>query len=124
LTCDPGIRFIAPGGWLFFYFRFVQIEPLRSVQLFPPKKSVGHANVRRWNGEKAVKPCLGGAADAFRVAETVPDKRVVASVACRVLRACLMIIEVTHFDSQEFNDSHFFQRLTLIDICCGPPANG
>jgi hypothetical protein len=34
----------------------------------------------------------------------------------------LMIIEVTYFDSQEFDDSHFFQRLTLIDICCGPPA--
>jgi hypothetical protein len=23
--------------------------------------------------------------------------------------------------SQPFDDSHFFQRLTLIDICCGPP---
>jgi len=23
--------------------------------------------------------------------------------------------------SQKFDDSHFFQRLTLIDICCGPP---
>jgi hypothetical protein len=33
-----------------------------------------------------------------------------------------MIIEVAYFDSQEFDDSHFFQRLTLIDICCGPPA--
>jgi len=39
-----------------------------------------------------------------------------------VLKAELMIIEVTFFDSQEFDDSHFFQRLTLIDICCGPPA--
>jgi len=24
--------------------------------------------------------------------------------------------------SQAFDDSHFFQRLTLIDICCGPPV--
>ncbi len=23
--------------------------------------------------------------------------------------------------SQKFDDSQFFQRLTLIDICCGPP---
>jgi hypothetical protein len=23
--------------------------------------------------------------------------------------------------SQDFDDRHFFQRLTLIDICCGPP---
>lgn len=23
--------------------------------------------------------------------------------------------------SQTFDDSRFFQRLTLIDICCGPP---
>jgi len=23
--------------------------------------------------------------------------------------------------SQEFDDHRFFQRLTLIDICCGPP---
>jgi hypothetical protein len=25
--------------------------------------------------------------------------------------------------SQQFDDSRFFQRLTLIDICCGPPAS-
>ncbi len=24
--------------------------------------------------------------------------------------------------SQTFDDSFFFQRLTLIDICCGPPS--
>jgi hypothetical protein len=24
--------------------------------------------------------------------------------------------------SRQFDDSHFFQRLTLIDICCGPPG--
>ena len=24
--------------------------------------------------------------------------------------------------SQKFDDSCFFQRLTLIDICCGPPG--
>jgi hypothetical protein len=27
-----------------------------------------------------------------------------------------------HAASQPFDDSHFFQRLTLIDICCGPPC--
>jgi len=27
----------------------------------------------------------------------------------------------THL-SQEFDDTCFFQRLTLIDICCGPPS--
>jgi hypothetical protein len=26
------------------------------------------------------------------------------------------------FYARRFDDSHFFQRLTLIDICCGPPA--
>jgi hypothetical protein len=33
-----------------------------------------------------------------------------------------MIIEVIYTASQEFDDSFFFQRLTLIDICCGPPG--
>lgn len=52
----------------------------------------------------------------------LPEKAVPKMVACRVLMPMLMIIEVTYSDSQEFDDSHFFQRLTLIDICCGPPA--
>ena len=51
-----------------------------------------------------------------------PAGAILITVACRVLKADEMIIEVTYFDSQEFDDSHFFQRLTLIDICCGPPA--
>jgi hypothetical protein len=33
-----------------------------------------------------------------------------------------MAINSTYRCSQEFDDSFFFQRLTLIDICCGPPA--
>jgi len=32
-----------------------------------------------------------------------------------------MAIFVKTKASQTFDDSHFFQRLTLIDICCGPP---
>jgi len=32
-----------------------------------------------------------------------------------------MAIFVKTKTSQTFDDSHFFQRLTLIDICCGPP---
>jgi hypothetical protein len=32
-----------------------------------------------------------------------------------------MAIFVKNKSSQTFDDSHFFQRLTLIDICCGPP---
>jgi hypothetical protein len=32
-----------------------------------------------------------------------------------------MAIFETNKTSQKFDDSHFFQRLTLIDICCGPP---
>jgi hypothetical protein len=32
-----------------------------------------------------------------------------------------MTIVVNHPISQDFDDSRFFQRLTLIDICCGPP---
>jgi hypothetical protein len=32
-----------------------------------------------------------------------------------------MAIFVKNKSSQKFDDSHFFQRLTLIDICCGPP---
>lgn len=33
-----------------------------------------------------------------------------------------MAIFGTSKASQKFDDSHFFQRLTLIDICCGPPS--
>jgi hypothetical protein len=33
-----------------------------------------------------------------------------------------MAIFQTNRSSQKFDDSHFFQRLTLIDICCGPPS--
>lgn len=44
------------------------------------------------------------------------------AMACWVLMVELMIIEVTYSDSQEFDDNRFFQRLTLIDICWGPPA--
>jgi len=35
-----------------------------------------------------------------------------------------MIIDYIYSCSQEFDDSCFFQRLTLIDICCGPPVAG
>jgi hypothetical protein len=34
----------------------------------------------------------------------------------------LMTIDLKFSYSQDFDDSLFFQRLTLIDICCGPPA--
>jgi hypothetical protein len=33
-----------------------------------------------------------------------------------------MVIAPTTLCSQDFDDSFFFQRLTLIDICCGPPV--
>jgi hypothetical protein len=36
------------------------------------------------------------------------------------LRVGMAILAPTR-TSQKFDDSHFFQRLTLIDICCGPP---
>jgi hypothetical protein len=32
-----------------------------------------------------------------------------------------MAVFIKTKSSQKFDDSHFFQRLTLIDICCGPP---
>jgi hypothetical protein len=35
-----------------------------------------------------------------------------------------MVVETINLRSQEFDDSCFFQRLTLIDICCGPPVAG
>jgi hypothetical protein len=34
-----------------------------------------------------------------------------------------MAIFIKNKSSQTFDDSHFFQRLTLIDICCGPPIH-
>jgi hypothetical protein len=36
-------------------------------------------------------------------------------------RSFNMTIALHDSCSQDFDDSHFFQRLTLIDICCGPP---
>jgi len=32
-----------------------------------------------------------------------------------------MIIIVPHRVSQDYDDARFFKRMTLIDICCGPP---
>lgn len=54
--------------------------------------------------------------------QIVLDESVSMTVACRVLAAGLMIIEVTYSDSQEFDDGHSFQWLAFIDICCEPPA--
>jgi hypothetical protein len=39
----------------------------------------------------------------------------------RCLRVGMAVFIKTK-SSQKFDDSHFFQRLTLIDICCGPPV--
>ena len=33
-----------------------------------------------------------------------------------------MTIVDTNFCFRAFDDSFYFQRLTLIDICCGPPV--
>lgn len=38
----------------------------------------------------------------------------------RCLKPCMAIVSLIE-TSQTFDDSSFFQRLTLIDICCGPP---
>jgi hypothetical protein len=38
-------------------------------------------------------------------------------------RSSSMTIALQDSCSQDFDDSHFFQRLTLIDICCGPPPD-
>ena len=34
-----------------------------------------------------------------------------------------MTIVHTNFSLKSYDDSFYFQRLTLIDICCGPPAS-
>lgn len=34
-----------------------------------------------------------------------------------------MTIVATNFSFKAFDDSFYFQRLTLIDICCGPPVS-
>jgi len=32
-----------------------------------------------------------------------------------------MTIAYSNFTLKSYDDSFYFQRLTLIDICCGPP---
>jgi hypothetical protein len=39
-----------------------------------------------------------------------------------VLDVGYMTIVRNHSFAEDFDDSFFFQRLTLIDICCGPPS--
>jgi hypothetical protein len=109
------------GGLCFFIFGLFKTSH-RCVRDFLCRRNLIHNNVNARPGANGrhcsqLHPFIPAATCKMVAVETV-----LITVACRVLTAKLMIIEVTYSDSQEFDDSHFFQRLTLIDICCGPPA--
>jgi hypothetical protein len=92
----------------------VLLSPCSKPATFSPQKSAGRISPRKFNN--AVPLCL----QAFEnVAPILVHE--INSWHVRCLKT-VMAIFVESKTSQTFDDSHFFQRLTLIDICCGPPV--
>lgn len=107
--------------FLFFYFQAVQNEPAKNTQS-PLRINeitlIGVFVSKRWRPHEhlGLKPLLHS--NDF---QKVRRRR--TAKTCGITSAFTPSMWLGTIGSQEFDDSCFFQRLTLIDICCGPPSS-
>ena len=106
-------------------FQSVQIGPANHASVVrgasPSDGQFAKHSSNRTRVEPLQPQCLGGRRGLLKSAARPRFRRRSCPWHVRCLEDTLMTIVALNSFSQEFDDSRFFQRLTLIDICCGPP---